>query len=64
MTLKNLIYCVLLLCAVVNGQRGIQGGFQDFSSLLGGLKLAVHGHYCGLNHGDASYKQSNYCEIS
>eukprot|EP01114_Cavostelium_apophysatum_P010501 TRINITY_DN2430_c0_g1_i2.p1 TRINITY_DN2430_c0_g1~~TRINITY_DN2430_c0_g1_i2.p1 ORF type:complete len:154 (+),score=5.58 TRINITY_DN2430_c0_g1_i2:104-565(+) len=31
-------------------------GLGGLGALLGGLQLKMHGHYCGLNHGDGTYK--------
>lgn len=50
--------CVFLLAVLLfsSSSHGIAPGFEGFQSLLNGLSFSLHGHYCGLNHGDATFK--------
>jgi hypothetical protein len=48
------LLCYVAVCGAQSGNFATQ--MQGLSGLLGGLKLQLHGHYCGLNHGDATYK--------
>lgn len=48
---------LLLVCAVhaKKGSADPMAGLGGLGGPLGGLKLQLHGHYCGLNHGDGTY---------
>ena len=62
-TINNmLMFFILIILIVSEGaplkptQAGEGGGGFNFQNLFGGLQLKLHGHYCGLNHGDGTYK--------
>eukprot|EP01116_Phalansterium_solitarium_P010025 TRINITY_DN24410_c0_g1_i1.p1 TRINITY_DN24410_c0_g1~~TRINITY_DN24410_c0_g1_i1.p1 ORF type:complete len:149 (-),score=11.63 TRINITY_DN24410_c0_g1_i1:25-471(-) len=45
--------CLFLFCMIQANLAQLAG----LQNLLGGLSFALHGNYCGLNHGDGEYKK-------
>jgi hypothetical protein len=53
-----IILFMLFACISAAPKGNVAKEGFGLESFMSGLKLQVHGHYCGLNHGDSNYLQS------